>query len=32
MDAATGLLSLTPAQFDNLQSLFFTIGTVRVTI
>lgn len=28
MDGATGLLSLTPEQFDNLQSLFFTIGEV----
>ncbi|KAI0253244.1 aspartic protease [Lactifluus subvellereus] len=25
-DSTTGLLSITPAQFDNLESLFFTIG------
>lgn len=29
MDEATGLLSITPAQFANLQSLFFNIGGVR---
>lgn len=28
MDEATGLLSITPAQFANLQSLFFNIGGV----
>ncbi|KAJ7267186.1 aspartic peptidase A1 [Mycena rebaudengoi] len=28
MDAATGLLRITPAQFANLQSLFFTINGV----
>lgn len=27
-DEATGLLSITPAQFSNLQSLFFEIGSV----
>ena len=30
-DETTGLLSLTPAQFANLQSLFFTIGGVSIT-
>lgn len=29
-DEATGLLSITPAQFANLQSLFFNIGGVRI--
>lgn len=28
-DNATGILRLTPAQFANLESLFFTIGEVR---
>ena len=31
MDETTGLLKLTQDQFDNLQSLFFTIGERRVT-
>ena len=31
-DETTGLLSITPAQFANLQSLFFNIGGVRVII
>ena len=31
-DDTTGLFSITPAQFANLQSLFFTIGTVRYFI
>ncbi|EKM50006.1 uncharacterized protein PHACADRAFT_200857 [Phanerochaete carnosa HHB-10118-sp] len=26
LDESTGLLTITPAQYDNLQSLFFTIG------
>ena len=30
LDNATGLLRLTPAQFAKLQSLFFTIGGVRI--
>jgi hypothetical protein len=29
-DEDTGLLSLTPAQFANLQSLFFNIGGVSL--
>ena len=32
LDETTGLLSITPAQFANLQSLFFNIGGVRTRL
>ena len=30
LDATTGLLTITAAQFEDLQSLFFNIGGVRL--
>lgn len=30
LDSTTGLLTVTPTQYDNLQSMFFTISGVRI--